>query len=676
MHRSGAAMAWNVFQFCTALRGLGSIMILLVLGVVGVTYYVVVLTNYGPALYDGGFDSLIALSILILFHFLLVMLLWSYFSVVLTDPGSVPPNWRPAIDEERGEADPLNGSDFSNLPANLANQRIRFCRKCNQLKPPRCHHCSVCGRCVLKMDHHCVWVVNCVGALNYKYFLLFLFYTFLETSLVTLSLLPHLRALFTDGEIPGTPGTLATTFLAFVLNLAFALSVIFYTFLETSLVTLSLLPHLRALFTDGEIPGTPGTLATTFLAFVLNLAFALSVMMFLIMHIRLVAANTTTIEAYEKKTTPKWRYDLGRKKNFEQVGTTYNLSTSVIQHPHMMSLVWTSDTGLSLLIQKKIFDGYQHYRGLNTHQNLTLIPRSSKSHWCHVARNPELVHGFERFSMQRGTGGQDDFFHRRDLLGNFWGFGSRQRMMPSLFGDRDVFDDPFFTPPFGSLFDSGMFGSSASAVGKDQTNRAAGIVIEELNSDDEGKLEEDEDGPGAGKDIRQKHSSSSKEPFVEHPDDDPDGTKSNILIHSNDRNKVEGAQSQSRVSVQTSRVTYGGVDGAYYTSTRTTKRGTDGVVLEETQEADRITGQAKHSISRGIQDKGHSVTRKLNSDGKVDTLQTLHNLDEDELADFEENWKGKGNLSGWEDRLHMKGNGGKHCLGFPFYFVMRNIVEK
>lgn len=79
------------------------------------------------------------------------------------------------------------------------------------------------------------------------------------------------------------------------------------------------------------------------------------------MHISLVAANTTTIEvlaipehaylicscvssqfakrpflmariqiyniilffdqAYEKKTTPKWRYDLGRKKNFEQVGT-------------------------------------------------------------------------------------------------------------------------------------------------------------------------------------------------------------------------------------------------------------------------------------------------------------------------------------------------------------------
>ncbi|KAI9399775.1 hypothetical protein POPTR_002G147300v4 [Populus trichocarpa] len=174
MHRSRAVMAWNVFKFCTALRGLGSIMILLVLGVVVVTYYAVVLNNYGPALYDGDIDSLVSLAVLITFHSLLVMLLWSYFSVVLTDPGSVPPNWRPAIDEERGEADPLNGSECSGVQSDQLNQRIRYCRKCNQLKPPRCHHCSVCGRCVLKMDHHCVWVVNCVGALNYKYFLLFL----------------------------------------------------------------------------------------------------------------------------------------------------------------------------------------------------------------------------------------------------------------------------------------------------------------------------------------------------------------------------------------------------------------------------------------------------------------------------------------------------------------------
>ncbi|KAL9406324.1 hypothetical protein Peur_003296 [Populus x canadensis] len=269
-------MAWNVFKFCTALRALGSIMIVLVLGIIGVTYYVIVVANYGPALFHGGLDSFVALLVLVLFHSMLVMLLWSYFTTVLTDPGGVPPNWRPSIDEESGDADPLVGLAHEGTGLDLnqsamlgepANPRTRACRKCNWFKPPRCHHCSVCGRCILKMDHHCVWVVNCVGALNYKYFLLFLFYTFLVTTLVTLSLLPQ--------------------FLAF--------------------------------FSVGEENGTPETLVATFVTFVLNLSFALSIMGFLIMHISLVLGNTTTIEAFEKKSNPKWHYDLGRRKNFEQV---------------------------------------------------------------------------------------------------------------------------------------------------------------------------------------------------------------------------------------------------------------------------------------------------------------------------------------------------------------------
>ncbi|KAK5137240.1 hypothetical protein LTR08_000210 [Meristemomyces frigidus] len=53
----------------------------------------------------------------------------------------------------------------------------RFCKKCLCVKPDRTHHCSTCGQCVLKMDHHCPWLATCVGLRNYKPFLLFLIYT-------------------------------------------------------------------------------------------------------------------------------------------------------------------------------------------------------------------------------------------------------------------------------------------------------------------------------------------------------------------------------------------------------------------------------------------------------------------------------------------------------------------
>jgi len=51
----------------------------------------------------------------------------------------------------------------------------RWCRKCWAPKPERAHHCSTCGRCVLKMDHHCPWLgSNCIGHRTYPAFLHFL----------------------------------------------------------------------------------------------------------------------------------------------------------------------------------------------------------------------------------------------------------------------------------------------------------------------------------------------------------------------------------------------------------------------------------------------------------------------------------------------------------------------
>nr|XP_016471166.1 PREDICTED: uncharacterized protein LOC107793346 isoform X5 [Nicotiana tabacum] len=51
---------------------------------------------------------------------------------------------------------------------------------------------------------------------------------------------------------------------------------------------------------------------------VLNLAFSLSLLCFVIMHASLLSSNTTSVEVYEKKKTVRWKYDLGWKRNFEQ----------------------------------------------------------------------------------------------------------------------------------------------------------------------------------------------------------------------------------------------------------------------------------------------------------------------------------------------------------------------
>ncbi|XP_057500608.1 uncharacterized protein LOC130784663 isoform X1 [Actinidia eriantha] len=103
---------------------------------------------------------------------------------------------------------------------------------------------------------------------------------------------------------------------------------------------------------------------------------------------------------------------------------------------------------------------------------------------------------------------------------------------------------------------------------------------------------------------------------------------------------------------------YGCLNGMYYTASVTRKSGNDGVVMMEINEEDKTVGQALNTISRGIHDKGHSVSTKHTPDGKVDTLHTLHNLNEDEIAGFEEIWKAnEQNLpSDWNSSFNLLEN--------------------
>ena len=76
----------------------------------------------------------------------------------------------------------------------------RFCFKCNQIKPPRTHHCSCCNRCIVKMDHHCPWVGGCVAFRNHKLFVLFLIYTTVGCLYAFFTMGLGLILIYTDGD--------------------------------------------------------------------------------------------------------------------------------------------------------------------------------------------------------------------------------------------------------------------------------------------------------------------------------------------------------------------------------------------------------------------------------------------------------------------------------------------
>ncbi|XP_075686642.1 palmitoyltransferase ZDHHC4 isoform X1 [Rhinoderma darwinii] len=94
-------------------------------------------------------------------YFLISVNLYYFYKCCTIDPGRVT---------KQNEALCIRVYDYDEIMFHRSNK----CPTCHLIKPARSKHCGVCGSCIQRFDHHCVWVNNCIGALNIRYFLLYL----------------------------------------------------------------------------------------------------------------------------------------------------------------------------------------------------------------------------------------------------------------------------------------------------------------------------------------------------------------------------------------------------------------------------------------------------------------------------------------------------------------------
>ena len=159
----------TLYMCCLALdkfiRLLGALMVCLAIGLFGFLTYTYLSRVY-PLLESGKVFMPAGI-------FCVANAIFNYIQTIRISAGS-PPLAEDALEE--GDA----------LIARLAREGvIDTCGKCGRLRPPRTHHCSICGVCYLKLDHHCPWTSfirpNCVGHGNYRFFWLFLMFTWLSS---------------------------------------------------------------------------------------------------------------------------------------------------------------------------------------------------------------------------------------------------------------------------------------------------------------------------------------------------------------------------------------------------------------------------------------------------------------------------------------------------------------
>ncbi|PVH76397.1 palmitoyltransferase pfa4 [Cadophora sp. DSE1049] len=131
------------------------------------------------------------------FNIFIAAIWWCYWRACKTDPGKK--GWVDTVAPVR-EANEADGSILT------FDRKLRWCKKCDAVKPPRAHHCRKCGRCIPKMDHHCPWTTNCVSHTTFPDFYRFVFYAVVSMSILAYHLYIRLMVIWDNRSLPSYLG--------------------------------------------------------------------------------------------------------------------------------------------------------------------------------------------------------------------------------------------------------------------------------------------------------------------------------------------------------------------------------------------------------------------------------------------------------------------------------------
>ncbi|KAF9425094.1 hypothetical protein BGZ94_007856, partial [Podila epigama] len=97
----------------------------------------------------------------------------NYYYAITTPPGSVL-SFSDPVDPSHASYEHGHNTLLEMESLASSSQPLPICKHCNLPKPERTHHCNVCKKCILKYDHHCPWIHNCVGHFNHRFFVMFM----------------------------------------------------------------------------------------------------------------------------------------------------------------------------------------------------------------------------------------------------------------------------------------------------------------------------------------------------------------------------------------------------------------------------------------------------------------------------------------------------------------------